>query len=200
MANSLDLTTLADVKAWLGLPTPVAGQTPYTDDALLTRMTTAASAFIQSTLNRTFGVALYVETRNGKNTDTMLVADYPIIYVQSVIIGNKSIPRQAVWTQNGPAPTGFSFSDKAIYLNGGYRFCKGRQNVTFVYQAGYDPIPFEISQVCIELVGKKYEERKRIGLRSAILEGQNIFYDLKDINDEMKSVLGQYKKVVPIGL
>ena len=44
-----DLTTLADVKAWLQ-----TGQSafPATDDALLTRLITAASQFIQTWLNR----------------------------------------------------------------------------------------------------------------------------------------------------
>jgi hypothetical protein len=43
-----DLTTLADVKAWLQ-----TGQSafPATDDALLTRLITAASQFIQTWLN-----------------------------------------------------------------------------------------------------------------------------------------------------
>ena len=44
-----DLTTLADVKAWLQ-----TGQSafPVTDDALLTRLITAASQLIQTWLNR----------------------------------------------------------------------------------------------------------------------------------------------------
>jgi hypothetical protein len=44
-----DLTTLADVKAWLQ-----TGQNPFpaTDDALLTRLITAASQFVQSWLGR----------------------------------------------------------------------------------------------------------------------------------------------------
>ncbi len=199
MANALDLTTLTSVKQWLGLPTPIAGQPPFADDVLLTRMVTAASAFIQSALSRTFAVNSYTEVRNGRNTDAMMVADAPIISVTSVMIGNQSIPEQAAWVVNGPIPIGFSFSDKAIYLNG-YTFCKGRQNVKLVYEAGYDPIPFEVEQITIELVGKKYEERKRIGLRSSILEGQNIVYDLKDINDEMKNVLAQYRKIIPVGI
>jgi len=52
-----DLTTLADVKAWLQ-----TGQSafPATDDALLTRLITAGSQYIQSWLNRQIALADYL--------------------------------------------------------------------------------------------------------------------------------------------
>ena len=48
-ASFADLTTLADVKAWLQ-----TGQSPFpaTDHAILTRLITAASRYIQTWLNR----------------------------------------------------------------------------------------------------------------------------------------------------
>jgi hypothetical protein len=57
-----DLTTLADVKAWLQ-----TGQAafPATDDALLTGLITAASQYIQTWLNRQISLANYFETRDG---------------------------------------------------------------------------------------------------------------------------------------
>ena len=47
-----DLTTLADVKAWLQTGTEAF---PPTDDALLTRLISAASGFITRRLNRPLG-------------------------------------------------------------------------------------------------------------------------------------------------
>ena len=57
-----DLTTLADVKAWLQ-----TGQSsfPATDDALLTNLVTAASHYIQTWLNRQIAPADYLEVRDG---------------------------------------------------------------------------------------------------------------------------------------
>ena len=57
-----DLTTLADVKAWLQ---PGQAAFPATDDALLTRLITAASQYIQTWLNRQISLANYLETRDG---------------------------------------------------------------------------------------------------------------------------------------
>ena len=57
-----DLTTLADVKVWLQ-----TGQAafPATDDALLTRLVTAASQYIQTWLNRGIASADFLEVRDG---------------------------------------------------------------------------------------------------------------------------------------
>src|SRR5215475_696282 len=56
-----DLTTLADVKAWLQ-----TGQSafPSTDDALLTRLITAASQLIQTWLNRKIALQDWIEVRD----------------------------------------------------------------------------------------------------------------------------------------
>src|SRR5215469_14972323 len=60
--NFGDLTTLTDVKAWLQ-----TGQNafPATDDALLTRLITAASQYIQNWLNRQIALQDWIEMRDG---------------------------------------------------------------------------------------------------------------------------------------
>jgi hypothetical protein len=57
-----DLTTLADVKTWLQTG---HNAFPVTDDALLTRLVTSASEYIQSWLNRSIALADYFEMREG---------------------------------------------------------------------------------------------------------------------------------------
>src|SRR5712672_1141656 len=61
-----DLTTLADVKAWLQ-----TGQNPFpaTDDALLQRLISAASEFIQNWLGRQIVSADWLEIRDGPGGD-----------------------------------------------------------------------------------------------------------------------------------
>ena len=56
-----DLTTLAEVKAWLQ-----TGQSnfPATDDALLTNLVTAASHYIQTWLNRQIASQDWIEIRD----------------------------------------------------------------------------------------------------------------------------------------
>jgi hypothetical protein len=183
-----DLTTLADVKAWLRLP---AGT--FADDALLTRAITSISALLQSTLNRVFAQATYTELRSGRGTVGMMTHDYPLLSVSSVKVDNIAVPPAADCTKPG-----YQFTATGIYLNG-YMFTKGIKNVTLVYSAGYATVPAEIGQVCIDLISRKYKQRDRIGLKSEVLQNQTILFDTSDLTDEIMSVLKQHNKVVPIG-
>jgi hypothetical protein len=66
-----DLTTLANVKGWLGV-------TATTDDALLTRLISAASDYVQKWLNRTIAVQPYTETRDGTGGYVLPLSNYPV--------------------------------------------------------------------------------------------------------------------------
>ena len=83
-----DLTTLADVKAWLQ-----TGQSnfPATDDALLTNLVTAASHYIQTWLNRQIASADYLEVRDGTGGRRMQFACFPVSAVLSLTIDGKAI-------------------------------------------------------------------------------------------------------------
>jgi gp6-like head-tail connector protein len=84
-----DLTTLGDVKSWLQ-----TGQTafPATDDALLTRMITAASQFIQTWLNRQIALQDWIETRDGLGSAfgpsdvRYQFAEFPVTGVNRVVV------------------------------------------------------------------------------------------------------------------
>jgi len=183
-----DLTTLANVKAWLKLPA-----TANTDlDPLLLRLISAASAFIQTALDRTFAVTAYTESRDGKGTTVMLLKDYPVISVTAVTVDAMPVPPAADCTKPG-----FVFGEKSVGLNG-YKFTRGLHNVQISYSSGYATVPLEIEQVAIDLIAKKYKGMSRIGLRSEVLNQQTTYFDVQDINDEIKSVLKQYAKVVPL--
>src|SRR5215469_2264377 len=90
-----DLTTLADVKAWLQ-----TGQSafPATDDALLTRLITAASQFIQTWLNRQIASQDWIEIRDGLGGPLSLYevryqfATFPVSAVSLVVVDGLTIP------------------------------------------------------------------------------------------------------------
>lgn len=188
-ANPRDLTTVADVIGYINF-----AQTPSIDEqALIQRLVTAASDFIQTHLNRAFNSASYTEYRNGTGGVTLVFSDYPVTAVSSVTIDGQVVALSA----DRIAP-GYVFSDSVLYLVGGLKFTKGIQNVKVVYTAGYAEIPFDIAQVTIDLVGRKYKERKRIGLVSENIGQQTITYAKTDLTDEFKSLLRQYQKVTPI--
>jgi hypothetical protein len=185
-----DLTTLAEVKAWLQTG---HNAFPVTDDALLTRLITAASQYIQSWLSRPIALAGYFEVRDGTGGEALQFACFPVVEVQSLTIGDRAIPRA-----RSTRAAGNAFSPTQLFVRG-YRFIRGVQNVAFSYTAGYPSIPPDIAQACIELVALRYRERTRIGEVSKSLGGaETVTYVQKDLSDAIKTLLQQYRMVIPV--
>jgi hypothetical protein len=185
-----DLTTLADVKTWLQ-----TGQStfPATDDALLTRLTTAASRYIQTWFNRQIASVDYIEIRHGTGGHRLQFGCFPTTNVVSLTIDGQDIPAASSVTA-----AGYTFSPTQLSVRG-YTFNRGAQNITIKYTAGYSAIPPEVAQACIELVALRYRERTRIGELSKSLGGaETVAYAQKDMNDAVKTLLQQYRLVAPI--
>jgi hypothetical protein len=187
-----DLCQLSDVTAWLQ-----TGQNPFptTDDALLTRLITAASQFIQSWLLRRIAVSDWIELRDGNGGQRMAFANFPVSAVLALSIDGIVIP---------PAPggggfgTGYVFSPTELALRG-YVFSRRAQNVIVTYTAGYASVPPDIAQACIELVCQRYRERSRIGeVSKALMSGETVTYSQKDMSDDVKTLLQQYQVVAPV--
>ena len=205
-----DLRTLADVKAWLQ-----TGQSafPTTDDALLTRLITAASQFIQTWLNRQIPSQDWIEIRDGIGSALgphdmrYQFAAFPVIAVSLVVVNGLAIlPISA----SPPAPPGIAalstFATQAGYLFTptqlvirGYVVPRKAGCVTLRYTAGYAVTPPELAQACIELVALRYRERSRIGeVARAIGGGETVSYSQKDMSDSIKTLIQQYRIVAPI--
>jgi len=185
-----DLTTLDNVKGWLGLTDP--SQT--TDDALLARLITAASGFVRTWCSRDLSSQSYDEFRDGTGGRIMPLANTPITAVASVSIDGNSIPA------GGIGLTGFRFTPTMLILDG-YRFCRGLANVEINYTAGFAsgaPELQTIEQAAIELIALRYKERDRIGLSSETLQGQVTAFQVKDVPPSVATILNQFKKVVPV--
>jgi hypothetical protein len=190
-----DLTTLADVKAWLQ-----TGQSafPPTDDALLTRLVTAASEYIQTWLNRRIAVADYLEVRDGTGGQRLQFASFPVCAVLSLTIDGIAIPPAPYPSPSTGLTAGYVFSPTQLSLRG-YYFTRQAQNVAFSYTAGYPATPPEIAQACIELVALRYRERTRIGeVSKAIGGGETVSYSQKDMSAPISTLLQQYRMVAPI--
>lgn len=182
--SAIDLVTLADVKAYIG--------SSGIDDQLLTRLVTASSQYIQSWLNRTFASAAYTETRDGNGGQRMLFANYPVTAVSSLTIDGIAIP-----LSTSPLIPGYVFSSTGIMLRS-YTFTQGFQNVVIGYTAGYATVPEDIRQACIDMVALKYRQRDRIGINSKTLAGEAVTFNTDDMPANVKTILGNYKKVVPL--
>lgn len=184
-ANPADLCTLADLKAWLNI-----GNT--TDDALLQRLITAASVFMQSWMSTDIPSASYTEVRDGTGSDTLCLGTTPVTAVASLTVNG--LPQTL--SPDGIQP-GYLFSDSAIYLVG-TTFPVGRRNVRVTYTAGYNPVPFDLAQECISLAAWKYREKSRIGQTGTGMGPEHISFSLKDMPESTLTLMQQYKKVVPV--
>ena len=183
-----DLTTLANVKAYLSPPLATTA-----DDALLSRLITAASQFIQTWLNRTIASATYTDTRNGTGGTRLFLRNRPVTAVSAVAVDGISIQASSA-VPNG---SGYLFDDSSVYLIG-YSFTKGAQNVVIQYTAGYAATPPEIEQACIAFVVLRYKERDRIGQVSKNLGGEIVSFQQKDMSPDVATLLDQYRNVVPL--
>ncbi len=180
-----DLTTLANLKAWLNL-------SATGDDSLLSRLVTAASGFVENWLGRAIGLSVYLETRDGTGGSTLAFAVTPVLAVSALTIdGNPVLP-----SPDGVAP-GYVFSPSRLALRGaGFR--RGLGNVVVSYQAGYAAVPPEVEQAVIALAALRYRERERIGLVSKGLAGETTSFAQKDMPADVATALQRYRKVVPL--
>src|SRR6185437_9998173 len=107
-----DLTTLSDVKLWLQ-----TGQNafPATDDALLARLITAASQFIQSWLNRQVASGDWLEVRDGTGGQRLTFANAPVGAVLSLSVDGVAIPPAP---EGGGFDAGYVFSPTELALRG----------------------------------------------------------------------------------
>jgi hypothetical protein len=186
-----DLTTLADVKGWLR-----TGQDafPDTDDALLARLITAASQFIQSWLGRQIAPGDWQEVRDGTGGQQLAFANFPVSAVLSLSIDGIVIPPAP---SDGGYGAGYVFTPTELALRG-YLFTRRAQNVIVSYTAGYQATPPDIAQATIELVAMRYLERTHIGEVSRALGGaETVSYSTQDMSDDVKLALSQYRIVAP---
>jgi hypothetical protein len=187
-----DLTTLDDVKAWLQ-----TGQNafPDTDDALLCRLITAASQFIQTWLQRQIAPSDYQEVRDGTGGQRLALANFPVTAVLSLTIDGLTIPPAPA---NGGFTAGYVFSPAELALRG-YVFTRRAQNVIVTYTAGYAATPPDVAQACIELVCQRYRERVHIGEAGRALGGNEIVtYSQSDMSADVRTLLAQYRLVAPV--
>jgi hypothetical protein len=190
-----DLTTLADVKAWLQ-----TGQSafPTTDDALLSGLITAASDYIQTWLNRRIALTDYTEIRDGTGGQRLQFAYFPVCAVLSLTIDGIAIPPAPPPSPSSGITAGYVFSQTQLAVRG-YYFTQRAQNVIVSYTAGYSTIPPEIAQACIELVTLRYRERTRVGeVSKALGGGETVSYSQKDMSAAVLTLLQQYRVVSPI--
>lgn len=190
-----DLTTLADVKAWLSI---ASGDT--TLDTLLGRLISACSMFMQAYMNRTVAISAYTLSFNGDGKTVRMLGNYPIQSVSSVLVNGVPIPASPALQAYGTQQAGYMYDDDTVYLYG-YEFCGGVQNCSISYTAGLslsDPNLLALAQACIEQVSLRFRERSRIGEKNKSVNGEVIGFMVADFPPDVVTLMNNLRNVVPV--
>lgn len=183
------LCALQDVKTYMG-------KTDTNSDTALNALITNVSAAIETYCNRTFASTSYTETRNGGCGQKMYLANGPVTAVSSLSVNGQSVPLAP-----DAVSYGFVFDSMMVYIRPGsggsgggpQEFCKGIQNVTVQYTAGYTSIPNDITQACVLWVVYLFGKRDRLDKRNETLgQQQTQGYDLSDMPKVVKTMLAAY--------
>lgn len=136
--GSLDLATLPDVKSWLGIDND-------NQDQLLRRLISSISGQVLNYISRsTVRYKTWTETRDGSGTDVLLLRNWPVISVSSVLVSGAVIP-PALTLDDGSITDGWVLSEysgtppgsnQTVSLRG-YYFWQGVRNIVVTYATGY---------------------------------------------------------------
>jgi len=134
-----DLTTIASVKAWLGIPAPGSEDSGHAD-GLLARLISAASEIVLQHLNRpSLNLRTVTETYDAWGGTQLVLKQFPVTQVLSVGFNGRD-----QGPSTGLGVNGWRLQD-AENANGaqqllsfhGVRLPNERQSVEVVYEAGY---------------------------------------------------------------
>jgi len=131
------LTTLSNARLYLYQ----VGDNVTADDALLQLLINQTSGAILSALQRP-GLfrTTYTELRDGVGNQRMTLRNFPVLSVSSVQVETQTIPVNTTlggvgWTVD--TWDGTTAGQLSVLQMNGYYFCRGRNNVQVVYDAGY---------------------------------------------------------------
>lgn len=182
-----DLCTVAELKAWLP-------NQSSTDDVALQSLISNGSLQVLQYLNRAHILASVLgaltETYDGNDSYRLLPKSFPIIAVASVSVDGVAISQATT-----AVAAGFLFDARRVLLRG-WRFCRGVQNVTIGYTAGYTSTPLDLKQAAIEAFALSYRQRTHIGEKSNSMGGQvTLSFDMSAVPPRSLSVFQQYRRI-----
>ncbi len=131
-----DLTTVARVKEWVGIPADKTESEP-----LIARLISAVSRAILNYLNRpNLAKATYVRSFSGVGNTSVMLKDFPVTSINALMVGGVNIPAAVNQTSLGyvfPAWDGYCPGGSQLLMLRGYSFPVGQLNATIEYVAGY---------------------------------------------------------------
>lgn len=202
-ADNHDFDTLANVKQYIDPNLP----SPGPDDNLLQAMITAMSRAMARYCVRNILAQVFTEVRNGTGQSVMRLINWPVVSVTSLTIGTTII--QAA---TSPTTRGYVNDKQFIYFRDG-EFCRGLQNISIVYTAGFNtpgmvansatvagapnlPNDFVLGlDYWVKLV---YKQRDLMGLKSSGVGPERLDFNLNEMPPALKTMLNPHREVVPV--
>lgn len=188
------LTTLANVKESLGYDSPA--NTNYDD--LLTNLIARASVLIESRLGRSVVQASYTEYADADGSEYLDLRQGPVISVSGLAYATHATA--GITTTSVDAGTYIVYGDEDDWRLPGYLrsnggcFNKGRKNYEVKYSAGWATVPYDIEQLCIDVVTWLFNQRKDAGNDSrSVGDGSKSFRTRSELYDHIDAMLAPYK-------
>lgn len=201
-ANPIDLTTVAAVKAYLGIPANATA-----DDAVLQGLITSVSQYWITRTQRSelSSVQSFNERYNGNGKDTLQLRHWPIVSVTALTVGGLPVPQSADyidpgWVLNERA-TALVIIGAGTYGKGfyGISFEYGRLNINVQYTAGFEEVPFDVQDAVNQHVAIKYKRRNTLDQESITIpsSGGTTRYRDWEVPPEIERVINAYRRWWP---
>lgn len=199
MALSLQaLTSVQAVKNYLGLSSA-------DHDALLESLIEAVSAHFAAHTGRALKARDYSPDPaspafdpdnallDGSGYPELLLPQYPVqglasLVVDGVPLSPAQTPGQAGWVLDRGAGV--------VSLVGGV-FSRGRHNLAVTYRAGFETVPADLAQACLEQVATRFQEsgagQGRLGVSARTLADGSVSYQGQALLPQVTAVLDRYR-------
>lgn len=220
MANAgLDLTTLLNVKSWLGITTTTTDQDQTIADSItafsvyVLRLTGRANSNgVVPTTSPFVQPVTYDEFYDGSGTMRQPIRNWPITAVSNVFVNGTALPQSTSvnvwgWVVDGDGRfisiRGGTNASVATFQNYRYQrgygganwgpgFQDGIQNVEVQYTAGFSGVPQDLEMAARKVIARNYKRRGWIGQRSQMMAdgAGTVMYDTWEMApDEHRAIL-----------
>ena len=176
---------LSEFKAYLWI-------TDTSQDTLLEILLNSANDFVESYIGRKVWADDYTEYKDGDGQRIILLDNYPVNTITSFQV-NK-------WTIETPEfedidANSYKLSPKIWQLFLTFYKRRGFQNYKIVYNAWYDPIPWDLKLATLKLAAWYYNQRTSDWVKSESVAGDSIGFDTTEISNDVLVILNNYRDV-----
>ena len=178
------LATIDQLKEYLG-------DASDKDDALLTRIVSAATDAIENYCGRTFAATVYTsELYDGTGTQSLQLRHFPIISVTTLLEAGNPLTT-GLDPNASPSPDALIYAEEGQLVRPWFYWLPYRRWYSVTYQAGYATVPAGIVQACLDLSALILREKEHIGMASKTA-GQQIVTYRGELPKTIKAILDGY--------